>query len=111
MAPKSNAVYKAFGAAGKDVRATGSLEVPLHIRNAPTCLMKELDYGADYRYAHDEDEGFAAGENYFPEALRNQQYYFPSKRGMEIQIGEKLRRLRELNAASPRQRYGCEEGD
>ena len=111
VAPKSNAVYKAFGAAGKDVRATGSLEVPLHIRNAPTCLMKELDYGADYRYAHDEDEGFAAGENYFPEALRNQQYYFPSKRGMEIQIGEKLRRLRELNAASPRQRYGCEEGD
>ncbi|HAD10027.1 MAG TPA: recombination factor protein RarA [Porticoccaceae bacterium] len=111
VAPKSNAVYKAFGAASKDVRATGSLEVPLHIRNAPTRLMKELDYGADYRYAHDEDEGFAAGENYFPEALSAQQYYFPSNRGMEIQIAEKLRRLRELNAASPRQRYKRGEGD
>lgn len=111
VAPKSNAVYKAFGAAGKDVRAYGSLEVPMHIRNAPTRLMKELDYGADYRYAHDEDEGFAAGENYFPEELQDHQYYFPSERGMEIRIGEKLRRLRQLNAASPRQRYRSGEGD
>ena len=111
VAPKSNAVYKAFGAAGRDVRTTGSLEVPLHIRNAPTRLMKALDYGADYRYAHDEDEGFAAGENYFPKELRDQRYYFPSDRGMEIQIGEKLRRLRELNAASPRQRYASGKED
>lgn len=83
----------------------------MHIRNAPTRLMKELDYGADYRYAHDEDEGFAAGENYFPEELQDQQYYFPSERGMESRIGEKLRRLRQLNAASPRQRYRSGEGD
>lgn len=105
VAPKSNAVYTAFGAATKDVRATTSLEVPLHLRNAPTRLMKELDYGADYRYAHNEEDGFAPGENYFPEQIQNQQYYFPVQRGMEIQIAEKLRQLRERNAESKQQRY------
>ena len=105
VAPKSNAVYKAFSAATKDVRSTASLEVPLHLRNAPTKLMKELNYGADYRYAHNEVDGFAPGENYFPEQLQDQQYYFPSERGMEIQIAEKLRNLRERNAQSPQQRY------
>ena len=79
--------------------------MPLHLRNAPTRLMKELDYGADYRYAHDETDAFAAGENYFPEALRDRQYYFPGERGMERQIAEKLRHLRELNARAPRKRY------
>ena len=105
VAPKSNAVYKAFGAATKDVQSTSSLEVPLHLRNAPTKLMKELDYGADYRYAHNEEDGFAPGENYFPEQIQDQQYYFPTERGMEIQIAEKLRQLRERNALSPQQRY------
>lgn len=106
VAPKSNAVYKALGAATKDVRSTASLEVPLHLRNAPTALMKELDYGSEYRYAHDEQDGFAPGENYFPESIKDRQYYFPVERGMEIQIAEKLRLLRERNAMSTQQRYG-----
>lgn len=106
VAPKSNAVYKAMNAATKDVRSTASLEVPLHLRNAPTKLMKDLDYGAEYRYAHDEEDGFAPGENYLPESIQDQQYYFPVERGMEIQIAEKLRLLRERNAQSAQQRYG-----
>jgi putative ATPase len=106
VAPKSNAVYKAMSAVTKDVRSTASLEVPLHLRNAPTKLMKELDYGAEYRYAHDEEDGFAPGENYLPESIQDQQYYFPVERGMEIQIAEKLRLLRERNAQSAQQRYG-----
>ena len=105
VAPKSNAVYKALGAATREVKSAGSLEVPLHLRNAPTKLMKELNYGAEYRYAHDEEDGFAPGENYFPEELQDQQYYFPAERGMEIQIAEKLRSLRERNVQSPQQRY------
>ncbi len=108
VAPKSNAVYKAFGAANKDVKSTSSLDVPLHLRNAPTKLMKELDYGADYRYAHNEEGGFAPGENYLPEQIKDQQYYFPVERGMEIQIAEKLRQLRERNASSNEQRYGAD---
>ncbi len=104
VAPKSNAVYKAFGVANRDVKSMPSHEVPLHLRNAPTQLMKELDYGAEYRYAHDEEGGFAAGDNYFPEALGDRQYYFPVDRGMEIQIAEKLRQLRERNRQSTRQR-------
>lgn len=104
VAPKSNAVYKAFGIAMKDVKSMPSHEVPLHLRNAPTQLMKELDYGAEYRYAHDEEGGFAAGENYFPEALGDRQYYVPVNRGMEIQIADKLRQLRERNRQSRRQR-------
>jgi ATPase related to the helicase subunit of the Holliday junction resolvase len=96
-AAKSNAVYKAFGQAMKLARESGSLEVPLHLRNAPTRLMKELDYGKAYRYAHDEPGGYAAGENYFPEALAGTRLYQPVDRGLEIQIGEKLRRLAELD--------------
>ncbi len=96
-APKSNAVYKAFAAAQDDARKAGSLEVPLHLRNAPTRLMKELDYGKRYRYAHDEAEAYAAGENYFPEALAGRCYYRPVQRGLEKKIAEKLAHLRELD--------------
>lgn len=95
-APKSNAVYVAYKAAMADVRNTGSLEVPIHLRNAPTKLMKELGHGAEYRYAHDEANAFAAGENYFPEALKNRRYYFPVERGLEIKIKSKLDFLRKL---------------
>jgi putative ATPase len=93
-APKSNAVYTAYGAAMEDAKESGSLEVPLHIRNAPTRLMKELGYGAGYRYAHDEPDAYAAGENYFPDELRGRSYYHPVPRGLEIRIGEALARLR-----------------
>lgn len=100
IAAKSNAVYKAYNAARAQVKATPSYEVPLHLRNAPTRLMDELGYGADYRYAHNEPEGYAAGENYFPEALQGTQYYQPVERGLEIKIAEKLRHLRQLDAAA-----------
>jgi len=96
-APKSNAVYKAFNSAMKDVTSRGSLEVPLHLRNAPTKLMKELDYGKAYRYAHDEPEGYAAGENYFPEGMAGTRYYYPVDRGLEQKIAEKLAHLRQLD--------------
>ncbi len=96
-APKSNAVYTAWNAALADARDSGSLEVPLQLRNAPTKLMKELDYGKRYRYAHDEPHAYAAGENYMPEQLRGRRYYFPVERGMEIRIGEKLEFLRKLD--------------
>ncbi|RMD79979.1 MAG: replication-associated recombination protein A [Gammaproteobacteria bacterium] len=100
VAPKSNAVYRAFGRAMEDARRHGSLEVPLHLRNAPTRLMKGLGYGRGYRYAHDEPEGYAAGERYFPEGMGEPVYYHPVPRGLEIRIGEKLARLRELDAAA-----------
>jgi len=106
VAPKSNAVYSAFGRVRADIRKQPSYDVPLHIRNAPTKLMKELDYGKDYRYAHDESDAFAAGENYFPEEIADSRYYFPAEQGLEKTIGEKLARFRELNAKSPRRRYG-----
>jgi putative ATPase len=96
-APKSNAVYAALGAATAEAKSSGSLEVPLHLRNAPTRLMKELDYGKDYRYAHAEPEAYAAGENYFPEGLAGRRYYEPTDRGLEKQIAEKLERLRGLD--------------
>ncbi len=98
-APKSNAVYAAYSAARQDASTTGSLEVPLHLRNAPTRLMRELDYGKAYRYAHDEPEAYAAGENYFPDRMQARAYYQPAPRGLEIKIGEKLNRLRELDKA------------
>ena len=85
-AAKSNAVYVAFGEAMEDAKKLGSLEVPLHLRNAPTRLMKELGYGKDYRYAHDEPDAYAAGENYFPEGMPPRQYYRPVPRGLEIKI-------------------------
>ncbi|HKK13566.1 MAG TPA: replication-associated recombination protein A, partial [Gammaproteobacteria bacterium] len=96
-AAKSNAVYTAFSAARADARRGGSLEVPLHLRNAPTALMKELGYGKRYRYAHDEPEGYAAGENYFPDGMTPVRYYQPVDRGLERKIAEKLARLRELD--------------
>ncbi|MCU7917316.1 MAG: replication-associated recombination protein A [Candidatus Thiodiazotropha sp. (ex Dulcina madagascariensis)] len=96
-APKSNAVYMAWKAAMAEAKASGSLEVPLALRNAPTQLMKSLDYGKAYRYAHDEPHGYAAGENYLPEPLRGHRYYYPVERGMEIKIGEKLAFLRKLD--------------
>jgi putative ATPase len=97
VAAKSNAVYKAYNAVLDDVRHTGSLEVPLHLRNAPTRLMKELDYGKEYRYAHDEPDGYAAGEEYLPEELRGREYYKPVARGLEEKIQDKLAHLRELD--------------
>lgn len=96
-APKSNAVYKAYQTAAQDAREAGSLPVPLHLRNAPTTLLRNLGYGKDYRYAHDEPEGYAAGVSYFPEALGQRRYYHPVARGLEIKIGEKLAHLRRLD--------------
>jgi len=96
-APKSNAVYTAFNAAMHDVRSQGSAEVPLHLRNAPTKLMGELGYGKEYRYAHDEPDAYAAGENYFPDNMKQRQYYQPVNRGLEIKIAEKLDRLKILD--------------
>jgi putative ATPase len=98
VAAKSNAVYTAFGSAMKAAAENGSLEVPLHLRNAPTTLMKELGYGHDYRYAHDEPEGYAAGEQYFPEEMGQQRYYYPVERGLEQQIKSRLDHFRELDA-------------
>jgi len=100
VAPKSNAVYTAFDAAMADARAGGSQEVPIHLRNAPTRLMKELGHGRDYRYAHDEPGAYAAGETYFPDALGERRYYQPTDRGLEAKIREKLARLRQLDAAA-----------
>jgi len=97
VAPKSNAVYTAFGAAVHDVKSGGSLEVPLHLRNAPTGLMKELGYGKTYRYAHDEPDGYAAGEYYFPNELGERRYYLPVTRGLEIKIAERMAYWRELD--------------
>lgn len=96
-APKSNAVYAAYNAAMADAKGHGSLEVPLHLRNAPTRLMQSLDYGKDYRYAHDEANAYAAGENYFPESLMGTTYYHPAERGLEIKIKEKLQHLKQLD--------------
>lgn len=97
VAPKSNAVYVAFKQAMKAAQTHGSLEVPLHIRNAPTKLMKSLDYGKHYRYTHDEPEGYAAGETYLPEELVGERFYIPTNRGLEKKIGEKLSHLKTLD--------------
>jgi putative ATPase len=100
VAAKSNAVYNAYNAARAFVREDGTRPVPLHIRNAPTKLMKNLGYGKDYRYAHDEKDAFAAGENYFPEGMPAVEWYKPAARGLEERIREKLEELRRLNAAA-----------
>jgi putative ATPase len=100
-AAKSNAVYTAFSAAQQDAARFGSAEVPMHLRNAPTRLMKELGHGAGYRYAHDEPGALAAGERYFPDAVPDRTYYEPTDRGLEAKIAEKLARLREQNRAAP----------
>ena len=99
VAPKSNAVYKAFNEAKAFIKNDGTRPVPLHLRNAPTRLMKELDYGKNYRYAHDEEGGFAAGENYFPEGMAAPNFYRPVKRGLEIRIADKLEALKAENSA------------
>ncbi|MDR2239286.1 MAG: replication-associated recombination protein A [Zoogloeaceae bacterium] len=96
-AAKSNAVYVAYNSARKFVSSDGSREVPVHLRNAPTKLMQELGYGREYRYAHDEPEAYAAGEDYFPEGMPKVRWYTPTDRGLEARIAEKLARLRELD--------------
>ena len=98
VAPKSNAVYKAFNEAKAFVKQDGTRPVPMHLRNAPTKLMKELDYGKGYRYAHDEAEGFAAGERYLPEGMAEPGFYRPVPRGLEIKIGDKLLALKARNS-------------
>jgi putative ATPase len=100
VAPKSNALYKAYNAARAFVQQDGTRPVPLRLRNAPTALMKGLDYGRDYRYAHDEAGGFAAGENYGPDGMEMPRFYNPVDRGMELRIGERLAELRRLNEAA-----------
>ena len=97
VAPKSNAVYKAFNEAKAFVKQDGTRPVPMHLRNAPTQLMKQLDYGKGYRYAHDEADGFAAGERYLPEGMAEPGFYRPVQRGLEIKIADKLRSLKERN--------------
>ncbi len=104
-AAKSNAVYTAFSAAKEAAQRYPDAEVPLHLRNAPTQLMRSMGHGNEYRYAHDEIGAYAAGECYLPESLADEQYYFPTDRGLEKQIGEKLKYLAELDAKSPLKRY------
>ncbi|WP_369788626.1 replication-associated recombination protein A [Rouxiella sp. WC2420] len=104
-APKSNAVYTAFKAAMRDAKEQTDYDVPEHLRNAPTKLMKEMGLGAEYRYAHDEPNAYAAGENYFPPEMAKTQYYYPTARGMEGKIGEKLAWLTEQDQNSPTKRY------
>ena len=100
VAPKSNALYKAYNAARAFVKNDGTRPVPMHLRNAPTQLLKDLDYGRGYRYAHDEEGGFAAGESYLPEGMAEPGFYQPVQRGLEIKIADKLDALRARSAAS-----------
>nr|WP_255557822.1 replication-associated recombination protein A [Photobacterium sp. WH24] len=104
-APKSNAVYTAFNQAKADAANLPDYDVPPHLRNAPTTLMKDLGYGAEYRYAHDEPGAYAAGECYLPPELQSRKYYQPSERGLESKIAEKLEYLASLDAKSPQKRY------
>ena len=97
VAPKSNAVYKAYKEARALIKKDGTRPVPMHLRNAPTKMMKDMDWGKGYRYAHDEEDGFAAGETYLPEGLDNPGFYRPVARGLEIKIADKLRQLRDKN--------------
>lgn len=105
LAPKSNAVYKAFNQCLSDIRQDPDYEVPPHLRNAPTKLLKSMGHGDSYRYAHDEPEAFAAGEAYLPEAIHSRRYYKPVNRGLEIKLAEKRQRLDAMNAESPNKRY------
>ena len=109
-APKSNAVYKAYNEVRAFVKQDRSRPVPMHLRNAPTKLMKDLGYHQGYRYAHDEPGAFAAGEEYLPEGLEGMRWYRPVERGMEIKIGEKLRALEALNVEARRQGKGRRRG-
>lgn len=110
-APKSNAVYSAYNTAMIDAKQSGSLDVPVHLRNAPTSLMKDLDYGKDYRYAHKEEGAYAAGETYFPEEIGERLYYEPVPRGLELKIGEKLKHLREKDRQKGVQRVNMNQPD
>ncbi len=105
VAPKSNAVYRAFNQAKELAKKAPDYDVPIHLRNAPTNLMKEMGLGAEYRYAHDEPNAYAAGENYFPQQLKDTQFYFPTNRGMEVKIKEKLDWLTQLNKQSTKVRW------
>ena len=105
LAPKSNAVYKAFNQCMADIRQDPDYEVPVHLRNAPTKLLKSMGHGDSYRYAHDEPEGFAAGESYLPDAVHQRRYYEPVNRGLEIKLSEKRQRLDALNDQSPTKRH------
>ena len=109
--PKSNAVYEAFKAAQRCVADGGSEEVPLHLRNAPTALARQQGHGSEYRYAHDEEGGFAAGESYLPESLKDNRFYEPTDRGLEAHIRERLIALRKLDDAAPRKRYAPDTKD
>ena len=100
VAPKSNAIYKAYNAARAYIREDRTRPVPLRLRNAPTALMKGLDYGKGYRYAHDEAGAFAAGERYWPDDMEPPRFYEPAPRGLEIRIGERIEELRRLNEAA-----------
>ncbi len=102
MAPKSNAVYKAYNEAKAFVKKDGTRPVPMHLRNAPTKLMKDLEYGKNYRYAHDEEGGFAAGEQYLPDGMAPTDFYRPVARGLELKIAERLRELKALNQKQER---------
>jgi putative ATPase len=103
-AAKSNAVYNAYNAARAFVAKDGTRPVPMHLRNAPTRLMKHLGYGESYRYAHDEEGAYAAGENYLPEGMQKPGWYRPTERGLEAKIREKLEHLRGLDAAASEKR-------
>ena len=105
MAPKSNAVYKAYNQCMADIRKDPDYEVPVHLRNAPTKLLKSMGHGEEYRYAHDEPDAFAAGESYLPEAIHQRRYYEPVMRGLEIKLAEKRQRLDALDAQSQKKRY------
>jgi putative ATPase len=104
VAPKSNAIYEAYNAARDFVAKDGTRPVPLHIRNAPTSLMKQLGYGRDYRYAHDEEGAYAAGENYLPEGMPPIEWYRPTERGMEAKLAERIAELRRRDAAAGKKR-------
>ena len=105
LAPKSDAVYKAFNQCMADIRKDPDYEVPVHLRNAPTKLLKSMGHGDSYRYAHHESDAFAAGESYLPEAIHQRRYYEPVNRGLEIKLSEKRQRLDALNEQSPKKRH------
>ena len=104
VAPKSNAGYKAYNQMKALVKTEGTRPIPMHLRNAPTKMMQDMDWGKGYRYAHDEPDAFAAGEDYFPEGLDNPHFYQPVPRGLEIKIGQKLAHLQQLNAQAANKR-------
>lgn len=111
LAPKSNAVYAAYGAAMEDARSQGTLDVPLHLRNAPTGLMKDIGYGKGYRYAHDETDGLAPGQTHFPDSMEPRSYYEPVPRGLELKLRETLERIRQGVAARQGETAGRNEGN